>query len=222
MLAMKNGYEIRNIPMGKMQTHKNGNGEMIIEGYAIVYNKEAEIWGDIEIILSGSATEALKVEDQYYLWQHDVKSPLARKKIGTLTAKEDKDGVFIRAQIIDTQFGRDCHMNVMTGLVDKQSFAFRVAEEGDDWKTKKEDGKTIWIRYIKKFAIIPEFSAVTFPAYEDTTLQTRFKELAFRNKPNLGTPGKASATVLEVLKESIINIEMQRTSIKERNQYEKN
>lgn len=213
--------EIRNIPMQEMEARLTEDGKMVIEGYAIVYNREAEIWGDIEIILPGAATEALKVEDQYYLWQHDIKSPLARKKIGTLTAEEDESGVFIRAQVIDTHFGQDCYRNVATGLVDKQSFAFRVNEEGEDWKTKKENGKTVWIRYIKKFAIIPEFSAVTFPAYEDTTLQARCRQLAFRNRPNPGTPGKASAAALEVLKEARANIEVRRKSIEERSQYEK-
>jgi len=62
---------------------------------------------------------------------------------------------------------------------------------------------------------------VTFPAYEDTTLQARCKELAFRNKPNPGTPGKAGAAALEVLKEARANIEMRRKSIEERSQYEK-
>jgi len=212
--SLPQDLEIRNIPMQEMEARKSEDGNMIIEGYAIVYNREAEIWGDIEIILPGAATEALKENDQYYLWQHDPANPLARKKIGTLTAKEDEAGVFIRAQVIDTQFGRDCHASVATGLVDKQSFAFRLAD--DEWKSKTIDGTTIWTRYIQKFAIIPEFSAVTFPAYEDTTLQARCRQLAFRNKPNPGTPGRAGATVLEVLKEARANIEMQRKSIDER------
>ena len=78
--------------MQEMEARLTEDGKMIIEGYAIVYNKEAEIWGDIEIILPGAATEALKVEDQYYLWPHDVKSPLARKKSETLTVEEDEEG----------------------------------------------------------------------------------------------------------------------------------
>jgi len=211
--ARENGLEVREIPMGEMRAVTDDDGKMIVEGYAIVYNREGDIWGDKEVILPGAATEALKVEDQYYLWQHDSGSPLARKKIGTLTAKEDKDGVFIRAELINTQFGRDCHLNIASGLVDKQSFAFLVAD--DEWKRETVEGTEFWKRYIKKFAEIPEFSAVTFPVYTDTTLQTRMKDLASKNKPESGTSEEAGGAPPEVLKESRDNIEANRKSLTE-------
>jgi len=212
-MSKENELELREISMGEMRAVTDDDGKMVVEGYAIIYNREADIWGDIEVILPGAATEALKVEDQYYLWQHDARSPLARKKIGTLTAKEDKDGVFIRAEFIDTQFGRDSHLNIVSGLVDKQSFAFRVAD--DEWKRETIDGTEFWKRYIKKFAEIPEFSAVTFPAYTDTTLQARMKDLASKNKPESGTPEEAGGAPLEVLKESRDNIAARRKSLME-------
>lgn len=208
-----NELEIRHIPMGEMRAVTDDDGKMIVEGYAIVYNREGDIWGDKEIVLPGASTEALKVEDQYYLWQHNPESPLARKKIGTLSVKEDKDGVFIKAEFINTQFGRDCHVNIASGLVDKQSFAFRVAD--DEWKRETIDGIEFWKRYIKKFAEIPEFSAVTFPAYTDTTLQVRMKDLASKNKPQPEASGEAGGAPPEVLKSARDNIEAQRKSVQE-------
>lgn len=211
-------FETRHIPMEEMRALKDEDGKLIVEGYAIVYNREGDIWGDKEIILPGASTEALKAEDQYYLWQHDPKSPLARKKIGTLTAVEDKKGVFIRAEIVDTQFGQDCHQNIESGLVDKQSFAFRVAD--DKWKRVTIDGQEVWKRYIEKFSEIPEFSAVTFPVYEDTTLQARMRELALRNKPEPEASGEAGGAPPEVLKESRDNIEERSKLTKQRSDYE--
>jgi len=208
-----NEIEVRHIPMGEMRAVTDEDGKMVVEGYAIVYNREGDIWGDKEIILSGAATEALKVEDQYYLWQHDPSIPLARKKIGTLTAKEDKDGVFIKAIFPDTQSGKDHYQDIASGLVDKQSFAFRVAD--DEWKRETIDGMEFWKRYIKRFAEIPEFSAVTFPAYTDTTLQTRMKDLASKNKPQPEASGEAGGAPPEILKSVRDNIEMQRKSLME-------
>jgi len=205
--------EVRHIPMEQMKAQTDDDGRMIVEGYAIVYNREADIWGDKEIILSGAAAEALQAEDQYYLWQHDVTLPLSRKKIGTLTAREDKEGVFIRAELINTQFGRDCYENIASGLVDKQSFAFRVKDA--HWEQETVDGEEKWTRIIEKFKTIPEFSAVTFPAYEDTTLQARMKELAYRNKPMPEASGKAGTAVLEVMRDARANIEQRRENIKQ-------
>ncbi|GEM_PF-1526648 len=187
--------EIRHIPMEQMQTRMDDDGGMIVEGYAIVYNREADIWGDKEIILPGAATEALQAEDQYYLWQHDVTLPLSRKKIGTLKAQEDEKGVFIRAEFIDTQFGRDSYKNIDSGLVDKQSFAFRIKDAR--WEVETVDGVETWTRVIEKFKEIPEFSAVTFPAYEETTLQARMKEMAFRDKPKPEASGEVGTAVPE-------------------------
>lgn len=209
----ENNTEYRSIPFGEMRASKSDDGKMVIEGYAIVYNREADIWGDTEIILSGAATEALKTKDQFYLWQHDRTKPLSRVKIGTLTAKEDDDGVFIRAEIIDTQLGRDCYENIRSGLVDKQSFAFIVKEGTDEWAKETKDGKSRWKRTIKLFAKIPEFSAVTWPAYEDTDLQA--KRLAMRNKPDSEASGRGGTAVLEVLTDARDNIEQIRKGEKE-------
>ena len=198
--------------MAEMRAFKDGN-KMIVEGYAIVYNRVADLWGDLEVILPGASTEALAAGDQYYLWQHDPRSPLARKKIGTLEAREDESGVLIRAQFIDNQLGRDSFAAIETKLVDKQSFAFRVKDA--TWIQETIDGKQIWKRVISKFESIPEFSAVTFPAYEDTDLQARCRELATRDKPRPGTTGTAGATAPEVLKMASAGIAGLRKSITE-------
>ena len=205
---MEKHLEVRDIPMTEMRASRDHTGKMTVEGYAIVYNQEGDIWGDKEIILPGAATEALRTNDQYYLWQHDPKVPLSRKKIGTLTTKEDRDGVFIKAVFPDTQIGKDHYDDIASGLVDKQSFAFLVAD--DEWKRETIDGTEFWKRYIKKFAEIPEFSAVTFPVYTDTTLQARMKDLASRNKPISGTSGKAGAAALGLLRESRDNLRARR------------
>lgn len=197
--------ETRAINISEMRVETRDDGKMVVSGYAIVYNQEADIWGDKEIILPGASTRTLKEHDQYYLWQHDSSKPLARKLIGTLTAREDEKGVFIEAFFIDSTFGKDCYLAIVTKLVDKQSFAFDVRK--DRWETETRDGKEVWIRYIEEFDTIYEFSAVTWPAYEGTDLGKRSieesKKLARRGKPT----GEDNTAVLEVLKDARSNIE---------------
>lgn len=208
-----NDLEFRDIPWEEMKATKADDGKMTVEGYAIIYNREAKIWDDVEVILPGASTEALKTNDQYYLWQHIRTFPLARKKIGTLTATEDEKGVFIKAEIVNSQFGRDRYEDIRSGLVDKQSFAFIVKEGSDEWVKETKDGKGIWRRTIKKFDSILEFSAVTWAAYDDTDLQA--KRLALRNKPDSEASGKGGTAVLEVLKDARENIQQLRKGEKE-------
>lgn len=205
--------ELRSIQreVAELRATKSEDGKMIVEGYAIVYNQETVLYEDerekfIEVILPGASARALKDADQRYLWQHKRDQPLARRKIGTLDAKEDAKGVFIRAQFIDTAWGRDAHAAIESGLVDGQSFAFWVTREGEKWESETASGKTTYRRTIKEFSAIEEFSAVTFPQYEETTLQTRSVQVAIRNRPRPEASGAASTAVLEVLRDSRDNL----------------
>lgn len=196
--------EIRERSFGEMRAEKREDGKMIVSGYAIVYNQEADIWGDKEVISPGASVRTLKEDDQFYFWQHNSGVPLARKSIGTLIATEDEKGVFIEAEIIDSQVGRDAFAAIDAGLVDKQSFAFDIKK--DSWEVEERGGETVWVRTIEEFDTIYEFSAVTFPAYDGTDVGKRSKEackkLARRNRPS----GQDNTAVLEVLKDARSNI----------------
>lgn len=202
---MSKEVRVRNFS-SEMRAEKREDGKMIVSGYAVVYNQETDIWGDKEIILPGAGTRTLAEDDQFYFWQHDSATPLARKSIKTLVAKEDEKGIWIEAELIDSQVGRDAFAAISSGLVDKQSFAFTVSK--DKWETEDRDGEKIWVRTIEEFDTIYEFSAVTFPAYEGTDVGKRSKEesqkLARRNKPE--PSGDDNTAVLEVLKDARSNI----------------
>lgn len=213
--------ERRFFPIEELRLSKGDNGEMIIEGYPIVYEKYANLWGFKEIIRKGAATEALKRSDELTLWNHETGQPMAAKKNGTLEAKEDDIGVHIRADVSKTVWGRNGYEAIDNGLVDKMSFAFDIARNGDHWTYEEIDGIKIDVREILEFNIIYDYSPVTYPAYEDTEVVARSKELALRNKPKPGTPGKAGGTPPEILKEARDVIEQRRKLNKEMMRYEK-
>ena len=215
--------ETRALPIHEIRAEQTESGEMVIEGYAIVYNSETVLYEsedekDVEIILEGASREALKTSDQFYLWQHDRTQPLARVANGTLEATEDARGVKIRATLPDTQWGRDRFADIKSGLVDAQSFAFYLSKEGEAWEifTDEKDGKKTYRRTITQFAGITEFSAVTWPAYEATTLQARDLEAALRNRPSDSAESQPDATaVAEVMRDARENLEQIRNTNKE-------
>jgi HK97 family phage prohead protease len=152
-------------------------GKMIIEGYAAVYDDETligdEEWGFYESIERG-AFEGANMKDVPLKYNHSDAVPiLARTRNKSLELKTDDKGLFIRAELLDTQDNIDMYKRIKAGLIDKMSFAFTVKSEGESW----EKGKTPK-RKIKKFDRIFDVSVVDVPAYENTSIYARSLELA--------------------------------------------
>lgn len=196
---MEDHVEQRFLPIGEMRATKTEKGEMIIEGYPIVYDKAADLWGFREIIRKGAATEALKTSDELALWDHQSDQPMAAKKNGTLEAKEDDKGVFIRADVSKTVWGRDGFEAIMNGVIDKMSFAFLVDDDGGDyWHSELIDGVKTDIREIIRFKVLYDYSPVAYPAYTETSVVARNIQIArsFREKSIPETSGEPDPKVL--------------------------
>ena len=179
--------ERRYIPMGEMRAlpRESDDEAMIIEGYAIVYERETELWHGIrEIIHAGAAADALTRSNEIVLWNHRPDQPMARRSNGTLEAEEDKHGVKIRADVSRTRWGRDGYEAIRNKVIDKMSFAFDVGRGDDDvkWTSRKVDGEWIDTHEIFRFEEIYDYSPVTYPAYEDTELEARYRQIAQRNR----------------------------------------
>ncbi len=150
--------------------------EMILEGYAAMYDSKTRIgfddWAFDEIIERG-AFDGANLKDVPLKYNHSDEIPiLARTRNKSLTLTPDKDGLKIRAVLLDTSDGRDMYKRVQAGLIDKMSFAFTVSDEEIDTTGK------IPVRHIKKFDKIFDVSVVDTPAYENTSVYARSKEIA--------------------------------------------
>lgn len=183
---------------GAMRAEKREDGAMIIEGYPIVYETYAPLWGFREIIRKGAATEALKRSDELVLWDHDSGQPMARHSNGTLEAKEDDHGVFIRADVSKTRWGRDGYEAIAAGIINRMSFAFDVASQGDRWYFEEVEGVKIETREILQFDRLWDYSPVSYPAYTETVVMARCKDLALRRRPEPEASGDDSRSLLEV------------------------
>ena len=148
-------------------------GKMIIEGYAAVFDSETligtEDYGFYESI-DRDAFNGANMKDVPLKYNHSDTVPiLARTRNKSLSLKVDDKGLFIHAELLDTQDSIDMYKRIKAGLIDKMSFAFTIKNE------EVRKGKTPH-RRITKFERIFDVSVVDMPAYEDTSIYARSLE----------------------------------------------
>lgn len=163
-----------NIEDFTIERRDDGTDGLIIEGYAAVFNVRANIGGWFEETIDKGAFDGADMRDVPMKYNHsDVVPILARTRNNSLTLSVDDHGLHVRAELLDTTDGVDMYKRIKAGLIDKMSFAFTVLE--DDW-TYGENGTDF--RIIKKFDRIFDVSVVDVPAYDETSIIARSKEIA--------------------------------------------
>ena len=177
------GLERRYIDLAEagIEVRKDEDGKMILRGRPVVYGKYTRIYDFLEIIQEGAAGDLLNREEML-LWQHDMSRPMAAVKNGTLKATESKAGIDIEADVSGTVWGRDGFEAVKSGVVDKMSFGFIPLKVR--WEEKEIDGKMMDVRVIEAFKRLVDYSPVSFPAYNDTSISARsMADTARENTP---------------------------------------
>lgn len=142
--------------------------EMVVEGYAAVFNEITDLGWYKEVIARG-AFDGADMSDIVMKYNHaDDILPLARTRGGTLQFNIDDHGLKVRAKLPDTSMNRDVFELIKTGVLSKMSFAFTVKTEEYDYETDT--------RTILGFDKIFDVSVVDFPAYDGTEIFARSKE----------------------------------------------
>lgn len=156
----------------ELKTRAEQEGEMIIEGYFAVFNKQTELWKGAYEEIDPEAFNNTLGNDIRALLNHDTGLVLGRNKSGTLNLKVDSYGLWgsIKINEKDTD-AINLYERVKRGDVDQCSFGFNILSEETDWR---DDGTVKW--KIKEVDL-HEVSVCTFPAYEDTGVQARHKEV---------------------------------------------
>ena len=152
---------------------RSSDTENVLEGYAAVFNQDADIGGWFrERIRPGAFTDTLKRNDQVYaLFNHDPSQVLGVnfKSDGTaggVKLHEDRTGLRTTIRPIGTDIGERVSQMVREGVIDKMSFAF--VSEDEVWI--RENG--VDIREITR-AKLYDVSPVTYPAYSGTSIGAR-------------------------------------------------
>lgn len=151
----------------RYSTITGNENDMVIEGYAIVFNQRTLLY-EVEGIkyyevIERNALNTTDLKDICLKYNHgDNAKILARTRNNTLEINVDDKGLFIRAKLADTTDGKDLYSLIKRGDLDKMSFAFTVDDETFD-----RSDNTRHIRSIKK---VFEVSVVDTPAYEGTSI----------------------------------------------------
>lgn len=140
-----------------------GDKPMVLEGYAAVFNSETSIGDFREQVAPGAFKNSLEQDVRFLLNHEGV--PFARSSNGSLQLTEDEHGLHYRAELLDTQSGRDLYAMVKRGDLNESSFAFTIAEE-----TWQDD-----LRTIRSVGSLFDVSVTTFGAYPQTSAEARKK-----------------------------------------------
>lgn len=133
--------------------------EMIIEGYAALYDNETNIGPFRETIARGAFDDVLN-NDVRALMNHDPNLVLGRTGAGTLELELDDTGLKYRVHLGEQQYAKDLYESVKRGDISQSSFAFTIAEQS--WNENRT------VRSVDKVATLLDVSPVTYPAYKDT------------------------------------------------------
>lgn len=158
----------------EVRAEENEEHGHFLTGRPIVYNSRTDLgWYD-EIIESG-ALDGTDLRDVRFLINHNTDMiPLARSRNNTdnstMQMIVDSEGMSIRVDL-DTENNAEAkslYSAVSRGDISGMSFMFTV--DSDAWDDIESEHPTRTIRAIEK---VFEVSAVTFPAYEATSIQAR-------------------------------------------------
>lgn len=150
----------------------------VITGRPIVYESKTDLGYFDEVIARGALDHA-NLRDVRFLVNHDTsKIPLARSRNNnensTMKFSVDDHGLnldWVKLDIENNSEARNLYSAVQRGDITGMSFMFTVDDE--EWSDLESDHPT---RTIKGISNVIEVSAVTFPAYDDTSIGIRNKQ----------------------------------------------
>lgn len=178
---------------------EESDGTAIITGRPIVYNSKTDLgWFD-EVIELG-ALDGADLTDVRFLVNHDIsKIPLARSRRNngnsTMQFSVDQQGLnleWVKLDIENNSEARALYSAVQRGDISGMSFMFSIDQER--WEDLESEHPT---RHIEKIGSVVEVSAVTFPAYDTTTIDARSKEALENARSAVETARQQNAKSLE-------------------------
>ena len=151
-----------------------------LTGQPIVYDKETQISspfrGRFNEIIDKGALADTDLRDVRFLVNHNTDMiPLARSRNNNENSTmhlrvEPEEGLYIRVNldVENNTEARNLYSAVERGDITGMSFMFTDVK--DKWEKAND---AIPVRHVRSIGRVLEVSAVTFPAYEATSIQTR-------------------------------------------------
>ena len=148
----------------------NDDSKMVLEGYALKFEKETELWKGFKEVIRKGALDNTDISRVFLLFNHNDDVILAGTSNNSLELQVDDIGLKFRAELVDTQTSKEVYTLAKQGLLTKCSFSFRTAKNGYKYSRiddKNELGEIVDIETLYDVAV------VTYPAYDDTEVYAR-------------------------------------------------
>lgn len=152
--------------------HREEDGKRYIEGYFSVFGGKYWLWPDAYETVDKGAFDLTRDGDVRALVNHDTTLVLGRTTAGTLTLRTDERGLFGSIELNQNdQDAVNLYERVKRGDVSQCSFGFEIL--GQDIERVEGQPTVFHLTDVRLF----EVSVCTFPAYEETAVTARKKEL---------------------------------------------
>lgn len=201
---MSNQVELRSFDF-EVRAQQDEDHGTYLDGTPIVYEQWTDLgWYD-ERIADGALTDT-DLRDVRFLVNHNTDMiPLARSRNNNENSTmqmsvEDGVGMHIRVNL-DTESNAEAkalYSAVQRGDISGMSFMFVV--DGDSWEDIDSEHPKRTITAIRK---VMEVSAVTFPAYEQTSISARGLDSALDNAKSSLEQVRAEKRAIEIKKQKI-------------------
>lgn len=167
----RNARQVRSAA-SEFAARSEGDGKYI-EGYFAVFHSNYEIYPGCTESVAPEAFNNTLGGDIKALCDHDTRLVLGRNKAGTLELKADSHGLWGRITINPNDSDAvNLWERVRRCDVDQCSFGFDIVSEEADFR---EDGS---VHFTIREVVLYEVSVVTFPAYSETNVSARKRDVA--------------------------------------------
>ncbi|MGX7009041.1 hypothetical protein SAMN02746068_01046 [Lactococcus chungangensis CAU 28 = DSM 22330] len=179
---MNNRKSLQARDIGKLDNNQEATDKKIISGYFIVFDTETELYPGVREEVSPDALVGVDLSDVKALIDHDTAKVLGRTKANTLSLSVDSKGLYGEIIVNESdQEAMNLYSRVQRGDVDQCSFGFEILNEE---MIQNSDGT---VKFIIKSINLYEVSVVTFPAYQETAVEARSKQIEDAQKRTLQT-----------------------------------
>ena len=169
---MKNRGSLQVRDIGQLDNTQETTDSKIISGYFVVFNSETELYQGVYEEVAPEAFDGVDFSDVKALVDHDTAKVLGRTKASTLRLSVDDKGLYGEITVNENdQEAMNLYSRVIRGDVDQCSFGFEILNEE---MIQNSDGT---VKFIIKSLKLYEVSVVTFPAYQDTAVEARSKQI---------------------------------------------
>lgn len=202
------GVERRYAHISGLQTRDNGDPDSLFSatGRAIVFNSYSlDLGGFKEEIDPEAVREAMYAEDADYhlLWDHDTTLVLARNRNGTLKAEITGEGVDFWGRVAKTTYAADLRVLMDRGDVDECSFAFTIADGGEEWRVEDDGSIVRRVTKIEKLWDLTICARGAYPATHSATVRS-FVEGAAKERAGHNLDVAESVTEERALKPGLV------------------